>query len=405
MIPLLDVVARAGGGGSSGGGGAGILLLPIILFSVIASWWVRKRLIAKAKKAQAKAEATDPSWSDSVIYTRVGKVFYDFQKDWSDFNFTHMKTYLTPRYYAHIELILRALQHRHRRNEMSAIDLRSANLLGVKDYADDELDRFDVEVNAIAVDKLINTDTGKSIHTDRSPFTELWHFEREAREWMLDSIDQPNSDKLVTDYTPNINRKYTEFAKANDFYYSADFGWLLLPLHGELFGRARFGHSDVNHHVIGEYNGVIMQLFEYVPIVDDKMKLRDRFRKFLLGRRRGDMTSYTVAHLVLPKSYAHILIDRRSVLSVGYVTPSNMDQISLEGTDFDKKFNVFTDDAARIASLELLDPAFMQALLDLPFEVNIEAMGTDLYLYTSDGSADYTTMLEILYKAYTALKL
>lgn len=405
MIELLEIMARAGGGGSGGGGGgAGIIVLPVIIVGVVVSWWKRKKRIKKAKASLRHAQSKDPSWSDEVIRHRASEVFFAFQNDWSQFNTENMKTYLTPRYHYHMSLVMAALWQMHRRNEMLGVTLESVTLFDVHDNADNELDRFTVEVKASAMDNLVDTKTGKLLHGASPAFEELWHFEREGHTWMLDGITQINRDNLVVRYDPVVDKKYADFAKHNDFFYNADFGWLLMPLHGMLFSAASYGRSDINHHVIGLYHKIVVQFFEYVPLINSKATLGDHFRH--LYRRRNTLTKYTIAHTALPKDYGNILVERRRPLAFFAFSPQgNMRRIALEWPRFNKLFDVYTTDADRVASLELLHPAFMEQLAHLKFRVNIEVVGTDLYLYSTDGKANYQEMLGLLKKAFKEMKL
>ncbi|HTE57306.1 MAG TPA: TIM44-like domain-containing protein [Verrucomicrobiae bacterium] len=405
MIEILDLVARAGGGGSSGGGGGGvgIVVLPLILFSIVASRWVRKKRIKKARSKQKAALAKDPTWSEEVIQQTAGNIFYAFQKDWSDFNTDSMKAYLTPRYHYHTSLMLNALWHMNRRNEMRDVNLKSVTLFDVHDNADDELDRFTVEIRASATDNLLDMATGKLLHGTFPAFEELWHFEREGKTWMLDSVTQINRDSLIVKYDPVIDKKYADFAKANKFFYNADFGWLLMPLHGILFSDASYGRSDLNHHVIGLYHNLIVQFFEYTPLIQKQAQLKDHFRH--LYQPRNPMANYTVAHTTLPKSYGNILVARHKSSAFFKFSPQGMHKITLEWPQFNKLFDVYATDMDRIASLELVHPAFMEQLVGLSFKVSIEVIGTDLYLYSTDKSADYQQMLDILKKAFKEMKL
>lgn len=268
---IIDIIARAGGGSSSGSGGGGgdggIIVLPIIYFGIAMSWWIRRKRIRKAEARQRQAQANDLTWSNALVKDRATEVFYAFQKDWSDFNTENMKSYLTPRYHEHILLMLDALRQMGRWNEMKHVDLSSVTLFGVEDSEDDERDRFTAEMRASAIDNLVDMRTGKRLQGEASCFEELWHFEREGTQWNLDSISQVNRDGLVVKYEPKVDKKYLDFAKQNGFFYNADFGWLLMPLHGVLFSEASYGMSDINHHVIGLYRNVVVQFYEHTPLI------------------------------------------------------------------------------------------------------------------------------------------
>lgn len=401
---FVDFFARAGGGGSGGGGGgAGIIMIPLIIFGAIISLRIRRKRIQKAKARQKLAQASDPTWSDEVIQRRVTDVFHSFQKDWSSFNTENMKSYLTPRYHYHMSLILIALHQMNRRNEVKGVNLDAATLFDVEDSGYDEHDRFNVEIRASAIDNLIDIKTGRTLHENSSSFVEHWHFEREGKDWALDTIAQINRDNLVVKYEPVVDQKYLHFAEKNNFFYNADFGWLLMPLHGVLFSEASYGRSNINHHVIGLYHNVVVQFFEFIPLIQGKAKLKDHVRHFY--KKRSSLAEYTIAHATLPKEYSNILVERRSAPSFFNFSPSGMLKVSLEWPQFNKLFNVFATDIDKVTSLELLHPVFMEKLAHTPYRINLEIIGNDLYLYTTDKKADYQEMLKILKEAFEEMKM
>jgi hypothetical protein len=231
----------------------------------------------------------------------------------------------------------------------------------------------------------------------------MWHFEREGKNWALDSITQINMDNLVTSYDPVVDEKYFNFAQKNAFFYNADFGWLLMPMQGILFSEANYGRSDINHHVIGIYHDVIVQFFEYTPLIRDKAKLKDHLRH--LYKKYKPMAKYTIAHATLPKDYSNILVERRSLPSFFSFNPAGMVKVTLEWPEFNKMFEVYAHDVDKVTSLELLHPAFMEKLARLHYRVNIEIVGNNLYLYTTDKKADYQQMLDILKEAFEEMKM
>ncbi len=82
-----------------------------------------------------------------------------------------------------------------------------------------------------------------------------------------------------------------------------------------------------------------------------------------------------------------------------------MIKVSLEWSQFNKLFNVYATDMDKVNSLELLHPAFMEKLALAPYRINIEIIGNDLYLYTTDKKADYPQMLHILKEAFEEMKM
>lgn len=376
----------------------------------IATWWARRKQVKKAHTAYVKAEANDPAWDN--IVDQAKQVFSDFQYDWSDFNETNMATYLTPHYQAHIRLVLRALQQLNRQNKMADIHIDSAVIFNISDQAVNANDNFDIEFRASVSDQLIDTSDGSVIFTNPSTIKEVWHFVRSDAKWLLDSIAQLDAESLIEKgYSaqtvlgdadkPAV--RILNFANQNNFFYNADFGWMLLPRRGSLFGAASFGHSDINYHVIGEYHNVLVQFYQYVPIPKNEHKISDYFAWFY---RPGYVTqACTIAQTTLPKTYGNIVVRQRGAFDALALTPSGMQRVTLEGVDFDKRFLVYTTDFDQVSSLELLNPAFMEKLLAAPYEINIEIVDNSLYLYSPDDNADYGEMLTMLQSAFEEMKL
>ena len=130
-----------------------------------------------------------------------------------------------------------------------------------------------------------------------------------------------------------------QFARQQNFYYSPDWGWLLLPRKGQIFSSGKFGTSDINNHCIGLYNHVLVQIYTYLP---NPQKLTNQ---------------YLVAQAQLPKSYGDIVVRRKKFGQWG--GKSGLQEVKTEWTDFNKKFEVLASTAEGPTSLELLHPVFM----------------------------------------------
>jgi len=421
---IIDIIARGGGGGSGGsGGGGGLLALPIIIIALIVSWWKRKQRIKKAKAMQSIAQQADATWSDEVIQKTTSEIFSRFQSDWSNFELESMKTYLTARYYNHMHLVLYAMQQMGRQNVMTDVELKKVTLMGVHDRVDDEEDRFDAEVRAKASDKLVELQTKKELLVEKKPFTEIWHFDRENGDWKLDGISQLDSQVSLYAFGKTVETKNLEFledkqtktsrhqgekalafAKKNNFFYNADFGWLLMPNKGILFSDTDFKASDINHHVIGMYKKVLVQFFEYIPFMPGKGR-RSLWSKFTTLYYSGTASpSYTVAAASLPKAYSNISLRRRKRMFFSF-KPVGMTRVKTESHDFNKIYDLFTDDIDKVNSLELLHPAYIEKMQLLGFKVNLEIANNTLYLYSTDKKADFDQMLTLLQQAFDEMKM
>lgn len=438
---LTQCLARAGGGGSgSGGGGGGIILLgyvpmhfvgavirrrrqkqPVVFDLLrIGGWlltvayvlllvvglrgvgalaalgaplgmgaglygWFGKLKQSKQTKVALQAAATqDGAWDESVLRARVAEVFSRFQRDWSNGDAEAMKAYLTPQYQYHNALMLYALQLAGRRNVVNNPTLTQSMVVHVQDEANDNEDTVVVGIEAAARDQLIETATQSVIFTDNAPFTEYWRFRRAGDSWLLDGIEPATASRWMA------NAPLEQFARSNGYYYSLDWGWLLLPRRGQLFDGAKFGTSDVNNHVIGLYNQqLLVQLYTYVP------------------KPKSNGTAYLVAQANLPRSYGDIVVRRRhKLLRFGI---HGLREVSTEWPDFNKKYQVLATSPEQATSLELLNPHYMEQLEAAPFEVNIEVVDNVVYLYAPEGAVvqpeHYQVMLGLLQAAFKEMRL
>ena len=406
---LLLEFGRAGGGGSSGGGGGGLIIYLFVFVAIAISWYKRRKQIKRAAKKFDEAVAQDPAWLDVVEEAKA--TFIKFQSDWSDGDVTSMKAYLTADYYDHMVLVMRALKDLGRQNKMTNVVIINATIFNIDDHSSNEDDSFDIEFSASATDQLIASD-GTILLTSPPEFSEVWHFNRDGKHWLLDSIAQIGGEEMIENgYTaqtivadsssPAV--RMLQFANDNGFYYNYDFGWLLMPEHGLLFGVANFGRSDINYHIIGEYLDILVQFYEYKPVKTSASKWTDAFNWLYHPATVGK--ACTVAQATLPKHYSDISIRRHYQSQELLIKPSGMTRVRLEGVEFDKQFVVYTDDVDKVHSLELLNPSFMTKLLDTPFEINVEVVDNSLYLYSFDTNADYDVMLQLLHQAFIEMKL
>lgn len=443
----LDILARAGGGGSSSGGsGDGSLLviigyLPmhfigaklrhygsnnsnwllfqaagwllcaiysILLFGIgiagsfaflgfmtavcavlgtgagLYNWFSLLRRNKKVDLALKASASADPAWNEASVLDRVNSVFMSYQADWSARNWQAMSAYMTPRYLRHASLMVSALVQARRINDVQNPVISEAVVVDMVDSPDDSEDTFVVIISAKANDRLIDDIDNSLLFTDNKPFMEYWKFKRQGTEWMLDGIEQATAAGWLHD------SELQKFAESNGYFYSLDWGWLLIPRRGALFGSSKFGTSDINNHVIGVYNQYyLLQLYSYSPT-------------------NKNLNTYLIAQTNLPKTYGNILVRRKKTFQL--FAPRGLRRISMEWGDFNKKYEVFTSSSEGAVGFELLHPSFMEKLEALPFEVNIEVVDNVVYLYapqkqTVASAANYSVMLEILREAYKQMKL
>jgi hypothetical protein len=441
LQPLVETFARGGGGGSGGGGaGGGILLagyvpthlwgaflrrklhnplgLALMIVGTLAygaMWWffgffgilvslaaflggpagyfgwfgkVSGRIRKKAQQEITAAASTDPAWNEETLVNRVKQVFTTFQNDWSTSNAANLQTYMTPAYAHHTQLMLLALQQRQRRNAVESPQLLETYPTEVDDEASSAQDRVTFFVHGKAHDLLLEKVDGQEqqLFVDDSEFYEYWHFVRSGNSWLLDDISQYTADKTMA------RSDVQAFAAANNLYYSLDWGWLLLPRRGQLFGKAKFGTSDINNHVIGMYNNLLVELYTYIPNPNSN---------------ESNAAQYVIAQVALPKRYDSLIVEAKGsgLSSLFRRAPKGYNKLSLEWPDFNKRYTVFATNVEQVTAFELLQPVYMEKLFALPFKVSIEVADNVVYLYTKDKKADYSLMYDILKDAFKEMKL
>jgi len=437
-LSFIELIARAGGGGSSSGGSGGgfeIVLgylpmhfigsifrkkLPKIIASAL-GWvlaiiyavvwtnlgffgfiiagaaligmgaglynWFDKisKLTGLAKKKQEVALQKDSAWDITKLNQQVTDTFNKYQTNWSNNDSTSMGQYLTPNYLYHNQLMILALRQLGRNNVVNQPIIKSLNLVDVIDAENNSQDQFVMLVTAVAVDNLYNTTNNSLIFRDTKPFEEYWRFVRtDNSRWLLDGITQSTAD-------PNMkNDVLSGFARSHNYYYSPDWGWLLLPSRGQLFSNGKFGTSDINNHVIGVYNNTLIQIYNYIPNPNGSNK----------------NNNYIIAQVALPKTYGNIVVRKKRLMS--FIGTKGLTRMQMEWGEFNKRYEAWASDMERATSFELLNPSFMGKIQELPFEVNIEVVDNIVYLYSASRKATpetYETMLAILYQAFKEMRM
>ena len=264
---------------------------------------------------------------------------------------------------------------------MSNINISDVEVVDMLDSADNSQDTVTIGFSVSAKDLLIDNSTGETLFTDNSQFTEYWRFRRHGNDWLLDGIDQATANPAM------YNAQIDQFARQNNYCYSADMGWLFIPKRGQLFGGAQFGVSDINNHVVGLYNeSLLVQLYTY--------------------QRANDVSSVVIAQINVPKEYGQIIVRRKKKLRFGGIR--GLEKVEMEWGQFNKQYEVYASNTDQAASFELLNPTYMEQLVALGFEVSIEVVDNVIYLYTEERGTDvaiYQTMYDLVQKAFKEMRL
>ena len=439
ILTIIGLFARSGGGGSSSGDGGGSIIiligyvpmhiiganlkkrLPLAMASLI-TWpvalvyavflvllfrgfgffmaigalvgagaglydWFNKiaKLGKKAKKDLAVAAAADSSWNEEELLAHAKKIFFQYQYDWTNNNMEPARAYMTPWYLYHAQLMIEAIKNAGRQDFVINPEIVQMQIIQVQDANGHIGDSYTVAITAKADDQLFDMSTKTLLYQDKNNFTEYWRFERSENTWLLSGITQSTQSAY------RKNEELKQFALSQKYCYSADWGWLLLPKRGQLFGKANFGKSDINNHVIGVYNNVLIQIYNYIP------------RK----TAQESTDNYLIAQVSLPKEYGNILVRKKRFIRL-FSRPKGLTKLSTEWGDFNSRYEVWASDMERATSFELLHPAFMIKLQELPFEVNLEVVDNVVYLYgakISPKAENYVTMLTILQEAFKQMRM
>lgn len=412
-IADIEYLVRGGGGGSSssGGGGSssssssgssyrssssgsggsgtadGAWWVAFLIFGIIfiVFWIVLKSIKARGLSSGMASvpdgyidpeSAKDATEKEKKLTIDAKKTFLGFQQAWAEFDLKSMKNLVSAEYFKKMTLELNVLKNYERQNLMENVLISGAYIKRTASYNKG----FSVFFIASANDKLIDQREGKIIHTDTSQFSEVWHFIKQGSKYVLEGIDQTTAD--ASKYDEGI----ASFAKANSFYYDPDFGWLMMPTRGAIFGPAGFGHADINNHVIGYFKDKIVEFYSYEP------------------QAGTGMQPITVAQAILPKRYDDILVTEKSWYGFK-PKQKGLERVETESNDFNKKFAVWAAKPDQATSFELLATNFMERIYALEFEVNIEVVDNVLYLYCPGANLNYKEMLEVLSWAFDEMKM
>ena len=374
--------------GSAAGMWLGIRTVKMQLDSKISTRNSRRRFQARL----ANAAAADPVWNTEYLLNGVRNVFLAYQRDWSNLNIAATSAYLTERYGNHVNLMLAAFRESGRVNNTIVHRVDLIEIIDATNSDDNAQDQFTAHIMADITDQLIDSTNGRVMSSSRFKLSEDWLFRRDGNSWRLDGINPSTAAERTR--AGSIQR----FAESSGAYYSLDWGRMLLPSRGQIFGGSVYKTADVNNHVIGRMQStgrifaddVIYQIYTYSQKPYDNSRV-----------------VYLVGQMFVPKLYGNILLCRTDIKG-SHRKPFGLRQIDMEWGEFNNKFRVYATSAEQVTAFELLHPAMMQTLVDAPFAINIEVIDNAIYFYaplSRTSAKDYQAMLSVLQAAYRELKM
>jgi len=186
---------------------------------------MRRKKVEQVNRALLKIERYDPHWNQEYLMEFVEWAFIVIQDAWSRKDRKKLRELLMDGVYRKWKPMLDRMDRYGQRNIMKHLRVRKIQIIDVKDYTDDQQDRFTVRIRATAVDYTIDRN-GKwtvpkwkpGLDPNRLKLTktlvELWTFQRDGEEWKLGKVDQTGSELNYTKPDPVLkDRKYRKQRK------------------------------------------------------------------------------------------------------------------------------------------------------------------------------------------------
>lgn len=406
-LPFLSIATIgpdfgfAGGGGSSSGDGgssssysssgsgdydgdgegsleAALVVFAIMIIAVIISYRNDK------KKRRLKASRNNQTPAEKQIHADAARIFQQYQKDWTEFDFASIATYTTPRYHQHATLMLELLQSLHRVNQVSKLQVHAVYLLNPVNAQTPLPANIRVEFEFSGLDEVLDTATGKTLYKNHAQhITETWNFIYDGHKLLLDGISQP------TESAPHLVQSLRVFADQHQMFYSPDWGRYALPTRGLIFSSASMRVADINNHVIGKWGNLLIQLYTYAE------------------QPGTPSTYYLVGQITVPKQYLGVIVKSKKY-KTRHKPDKTYQKFELEWPDFNQRYEVFAAKRDALPAFELLNPKFMAYLYDKNLHYNLEVADDSIYIFANvhhATEADYAELLDILSLAHQELKM
>lgn len=394
----------AGGGGSSSGGGGGggfsggsshsssssnyaseeddpwitLVVFVIIVIILIVGFRADKNDIKKKKLRNNSTE------QEKWIHAEGQRIFEQYQKDWTDFNLSSIKTYTTPGYCEHASYMLELLKNLHRVNKVSKLKVNYVCLLNPVSDKTSLPANIRIEFGFSGLDEVIDTSNNKNLYKNYvASVNETWNFIYDGKTLRLSGISQP------TESAPHLIKSLADFAQENKLFYSPDWGRYALPARGLIFGKSSMSISDINNHIIGKWGDLLIQLYTY-------------------AENPGLPSSYyLVGQINVPKDYLGVIV-KSLKYKTSHKPDKSYEKFEMEWPDFNNRYEVYAAKRDALPAFELLNPKFMEYLYDKNLNYNLEVVDNVIYIFANVKNiteADYAELLTVLEKAHKELKM
>ena len=392
--------SSSGGGGGGGGGGSSYSshsssssssshsssssdsdsVLALAAFFIVI---VIIAMILKGGKSYSYKDHNSTA-AEKQIHTDAKRIFESYQEDWTNFNLKDIKTFSTKHYYEHASLMLELLKNLHRTNKVSKLKVHKVYLLDPVN----EKTTFPANIRVAFVfsglDEVITDDGEKLYSAHASNVSETWNFIYDGKKLKLSGISQPTAS------APHLVRSLASFADKNHLFYSPDWGRYALPSRGLIFGGSSMKIADINNHVIGKWDNLLIQLYTYAETPN-----------------LATSSYYVVGQINVPKDYLGVIVKSKKFKS-GHKPDKSYEQFEMEWNEFNDRYEVYAASRDALPAFELLNPKFMEFLYDKNPAYNLEVVDNVIYIYakiTTVTEKDYEDLLAVLRAAYDELKM
>ncbi len=144
----------------------------------------------------------------------------------------------------------------------------------------------------------------------------------------------------------------------------------------------------VTNHIIGRYRSRIVSFYTFVMRPTSKYETEK---------------TYIVLQVMLPKKYTHIFVrptTSLTALRISRAMPSSLEKHTFESMGFNEQYDIYSHPDDALSSFELIEPQFMELLMNMQNKYSFEVVDTILYFYAVHSpqviADDYDELFTIL---------
>ncbi|MCK4613629.1 MAG: TIM44-like domain-containing protein [Thermoplasmata archaeon] len=181
-----------------------------------------KRKLDQVDKALQIIGKNDPIWRKNYLLIIARHAFRKIQRAWSEKDRGALRALLTKDLCIKWEALLDKMDEVGQRNIVDRITIEEVLMIDVKDFTNDDLDRFTARIKASAVRYTVDTkneweepkwddDADPNPGMESKEFIEFWTFQRHGDSWRLTNVEKEWKEGDYTDTGPVLkDEKYME---------------------------------------------------------------------------------------------------------------------------------------------------------------------------------------------------